>query len=147
MVARGIGVLIQARKYFNNDYMIILYKAFICPYLMYCIQIWGNIYRRNLSKLQVLRLKAARRVTGSSRWSNIENIYRCNGILNLDFTNTYLVGKFMYRVYHKDAPAILMIFSGTITIYMITTEGQPTICLCCLLAQICLKLESVIKKL
>ena len=26
--------------------------------------------------------------------------------MNLDFINTYLVGKFMYKVYHKDVPTI-----------------------------------------
>ena len=105
-IARGIGVLIKARKYFNNDCMINLYYAFIFPYLMYCNHIWGNTYKTNLSKLQVLQNKAVRIVTGSSRRSNIENIYRCNGIMNLDFINTYLVGKFMYKVYHKDVPTI-----------------------------------------
>ena len=87
-IARGIGVLIKARKYFNNDCMINLYNAFIFPYLMYCNQIWGNTYKTNLSKLQVLQNKAVRIVRGSSQRSNIENKYRCNGIMNLDLINT-----------------------------------------------------------
>ena len=127
--------------------MINLYYAFIFPYLMYCNHIWGNTYKTNLSKLQVLQNKAVRIVTGSFRRSNIENVYTCNGIMNLNFINTYLVGKLMYKVYHKDVPTIFIIFSGTITIYMITTQGQPTICMCHLLTPICLKLESVIKEL
>ena len=74
---------------------------------MYCNHIWGNTYKTNLSKLQALQNKAVRIVTGSSRRSNIENMYRCNGIMNLDFINTYLVGKSMYKVYHK---GVLTIF-------------------------------------
>ena len=80
--------------------MINFYIAFIFPYLMYCNHICGNTNKTNLSNLQVLQIKADQIVTGSSRWSNIENIYRCNEIMNLDFVNTYIVGKFMYKVYH-----------------------------------------------
>ena len=105
-VARGIGVLGKARKYFNNDCMINLYNAFIYPYLMYCNQIWGSTYKTNLSKLQVLQNKAVRIVTGSPPRSNNENMYRCSGIMQLNYINTYLVGRFMYKVYHKTLPAI-----------------------------------------
>ena len=35
-IARGIGVLVKARMYFENDCMIKLYNAFIYLYLMYC---------------------------------------------------------------------------------------------------------------
>ena len=106
-VARGIGVLEKARKYFNNDCMINLYNAFIYPYLMYCNQIWGSTYKTNLSKLQVLQNKAVRIVTGSPPRSNNGNMYRCSGIMKLNYINTYLVWRFMYKVYHKILPAIV----------------------------------------
>ena len=105
-VARGIGVLGKARKYFNNDCMINLYNAFIYPYLMYCNQIWGSTYKTNLSKLQVLQNKAVRIVTGSPPRRNNEYMYRCSEIMKLNHINTYLVGRFMYKVYHKTLPAI-----------------------------------------
>ena len=105
-VARGIGVLGKARKYFNNDCMINLYNAFIYPYLMYCNQIWGSTYKTNLSNLQALQNKAVRIVTGSPPRSNNENMYRCGEIMKLNHINTYLVGRFMYKVYHKTLPAI-----------------------------------------
>ena len=38
--------------------------------------------------------------------SNTEKMYKCSGIMKLDYINTYLVGKFMYKVYHKIIPAI-----------------------------------------
>ena len=63
-VARGIGVLGKARKYFNNDCMSKMYNAFIYPYLMYCNQIWGSTYKTKLPKLKVLQNQAFRIVTG-----------------------------------------------------------------------------------
>ena len=45
-------------------------------------------------------------VTGSPPRSNSENMYRCSGIMKLNYINTYLVGRFMYKIYHKTLPAI-----------------------------------------
>ena len=105
-IARGIGVLVKARKYFDNECMLKLYKAFIYPYLMYCNHVWGNTYKTNLLKLQILQNKAVRIVTGSSCRCNTDNIYRYNGIMNLDCINTYLTGRFMYKIYLKEVPDI-----------------------------------------
>ena len=70
-IDRGIG-LGKSRKYFNDDYMINLYNAFMYPYHMYCNQMGGSTYKTNLSTLQVLQNKAVRIVTGSPTRSNSE---------------------------------------------------------------------------
>ena len=93
--ARGIGVLGKARKYLHNDCMINLYNAFIFPYLMYCNHIREST---NLLKLQILQNKAVRIATGSLLRTNTENMYKCSGIMKLDYIDTYLVWKFMYKV-------------------------------------------------
>ena len=56
-IARGIGVLGKAHKYFHNDCMINSYNAFIYPYIMYSNHIWGITYKTNLLKLQFYRIK------------------------------------------------------------------------------------------
>ena len=87
-IAKGIGVLVKARKYFDNNCMMKLYNAFIYPCLMYCNHAWGSTYKTNLSKLQILQDKAVRIVTGYSRRCNTEDMYRYNKIMNLDCINT-----------------------------------------------------------
>ena len=62
-IARGIGILIKARKFLSNKCMTNLYYAFIYPYLIYCNHIWGNTYKTTLSKLQILQNKAMRITT------------------------------------------------------------------------------------
>ena len=86
--------------------MINLYYAFIYPYLIYCNHIWGNTYKTTLSKLQILQNKAIRIITGSPHRTNNEALYKHNCMLNLNKINTYLVGKFMYDVYHCIVPDI-----------------------------------------
>ena len=97
-IARGVGIIFRAIKCFNNGCMITLYNAFILPYLMYCNQIWGSTYHSNLKKLQVLQNKAVRVVTGSSRRMHVESMYNEYRILRLSEINTYLIGKFMFKM-------------------------------------------------
>ena len=56
-VARGIGLIIKARKLLNSDALITLYYSFIFPYLSYCNHIWGATYATNLQKLVIQQKK------------------------------------------------------------------------------------------
>ena len=105
-IARGIGILIKARKILSNECMTNLYYAFIYPYLIYCNHIWSNTYETTWSKLQILQSKATRITTGSPPRTNNETLYRQNCMLNLNNINTFLVGNFMYHVYHGIVPDI-----------------------------------------
>ena len=80
-----------------------LYDAFVYSYLMHCNYIGQSIYKTNLSKLKASQNKAVWIVTSSSRRSNIENWYKCSGIMKFDYINPYLVGnpftKYIIRLY------------------------------------------------
>ena len=41
-IAKGIGIICRARKFFSKSALINLYYAFIFPYLIYCVEVWGN---------------------------------------------------------------------------------------------------------
>ena len=41
-VAKGIGIIIKARKTFNKETLTTLYHTMILPYLSYCIHVWGT---------------------------------------------------------------------------------------------------------
>ena len=73
-----------------------------------CIAItYGEILIKQISwNCKFYRKKAVRIATGSPLRSNTDNMYKCSGIMKLDCINTYLVGKVMYKVYHKIIPAI-----------------------------------------
>ena len=57
-IARGIGILIKARKFINKDALVTLYYSFIYPYLLYCNHIWGSSCSQNLQRLFVLQKKS-----------------------------------------------------------------------------------------
>ena len=59
-ISRGIGMIIKARNYLNQDGLLALYHAFIYPYFTYCNHIWGATYKSNLQRLVILQNKIVR---------------------------------------------------------------------------------------
>ena len=57
-VARGIGVLIKARKVLRSESLKCLYYSFIYPYMIYCNQVWGSAYKTNIEPLFILQKRA-----------------------------------------------------------------------------------------
>ena len=53
-VARGLGVIIKARKVLQKESLISLYHSFICLYLIYCNQIWGSACKTQIEPLFIL---------------------------------------------------------------------------------------------
>ena len=122
-IAKRVGIILKAGKYFTNDCMVQLCDDFIVPYLMYCNQILGSTYKSNLRKLQVLQNKAVRIITGSSRKTSIEWMYNEYRILRLYGINLYLLGKFVFQVFHEDVPNVFDNFFTYNSQFMSTIPG------------------------
>ena len=43
-ISKGIGKILRARKFFNKSALLKLYNYFVLPYLIYCVEIWGNAF-------------------------------------------------------------------------------------------------------
>ena len=41
-VAKGIDIMFKARTYLYRRSLINLYNAYMYPYLIYCVESWGN---------------------------------------------------------------------------------------------------------
>ena len=41
-ISKGIGFMFKARDYLNKNCLLNLYHTYIFPYLIYCIEVWGN---------------------------------------------------------------------------------------------------------
>ena len=66
-ISRGIGIILKNRKYLNEDSLLTLYYCYyiIYAFLIYCNYIWGDIYKTNLSNLQMLQNRVLRIITDS----------------------------------------------------------------------------------
>ena len=54
-ISKGIGIMYQAKKYLNRNGLISLYNSYIYPYLIYCVESWGNASICYLDPLFVLQ--------------------------------------------------------------------------------------------
>ena len=109
-VARGLGVIIKARKVLQKGSLISLYYSFIYPYLIYCNQIWGSACKTQIEPLFILQKKALRIITGVHPRSPSEPLFRQLKFLNCENIFKYLVGRLMYRVYHGELSTLQFLF-------------------------------------
>ena len=56
-VVKEIGIMFKARTYLNRRSLINLYNAYIYPYLIYCVESWGNAPKCHLDQLYILQKK------------------------------------------------------------------------------------------
>ena len=59
-IAKGIGIICSARKFFSKSALINLYYAFILPYLIYCVEVWDNALSTHTQPLIKLQNKIIR---------------------------------------------------------------------------------------
>ena len=97
-IACGIGMIIKARQYLDKQGLISLYNSFIYPYLTYCNHIWGSTYKTSLKRLTTLQNKAVK-IIAHARWrASCDPIYKHLNIMKLAHINTYVIGRFMFRI-------------------------------------------------
>ena len=65
-IAKGVGIICREKTYFNTSALINLYNAFVFPYLMYCLEIWGNALSIHIQYIVKLQNKIVRIITSSS---------------------------------------------------------------------------------
>ena len=51
-ISKSIGILLKIRKFIPNNTMRNMYFTFIYPYLIYCIEVWGNAQHTHLDPLK-----------------------------------------------------------------------------------------------
>ena len=56
-IAKGMGILLKARKVLKIKVLLQLYHPFVYPYLIYCSEVWGNVSDIYLHPLIILQKK------------------------------------------------------------------------------------------
>ena len=119
-IAKGIGILLKARKCFNNETLLSLYHTFVYPYLSYCIHVWDRAFDTHLNELIVLQNKIIRIINGVPPRTNVERLYVTMGILSLKRIYNYAIGLFMYKYVNNMLPELFVDFFSNVTYICIT---------------------------
>ena len=107
-IARGLGIICKARKYFLKR--MTLYNAFIHPYFAYCIPVWGNTYKSYLDPLVKLQKRLVRIICGSPRNTHSAPLFSELNILTVSKLYIHSVQMFMYKFHHGNLPEIFTSF-------------------------------------
>ena len=73
-IAKGFGIILRAHKFFNRRTLLTVYHAFIFPYVIYCVEIWGNASDIHLIPIIILQKKIVRAITFSRYLAHIVEI-------------------------------------------------------------------------
>ena len=60
-----MGIILKARKFLNRKVLLQLYNSFVYPYLIYCVEIWGNAADIHLDPIIKMQKKIIRIMTFS----------------------------------------------------------------------------------
>ena len=74
-IAKSLGVLSRAKKFFNKKALLNLYHAYVFPYYLYCVEIWGNAKDIYLSPLMKLQKRSVPMVKHSHYLSHTEPLF------------------------------------------------------------------------
>lgn len=75
-VARGLGILVKARKSLNASTLKTLYYSMIYPHFTYCIEVWGNASSAYINSLFRLQKKTVRIIKSSAFRASTDPIFK-----------------------------------------------------------------------
>ena len=118
----------KLRPCVNNDTILGLYYSFIYPYSTYCVHVWGKTYRSNLDCIITLQKRVIRILAGVHPLTHTEPIFSRLKILKFFDLVDYIIGIYMYKVYHRDVPNIFEThYTLRTATSMIMTPGKSII--------------------
>ena len=131
-IAKGIGIILKARKVFDNETHFSLDYTFIYPCLNYCSHVWGKAYDTHLHHSIVLQSKAFRIINGIPPRTNVDNLYVMHNILSVNRLYPYNVGLFMYKYSNQLLPDVFNnLFPNLLMFMNILPEMYPhNMCMC-----------------
>ena len=88
-IAKGIGIIIKARKSFESETLLNLCNALILPHISCGIQIWGTAASIHLHRLYVLQKKIVFIICGVHPRTHTEPLYKSLNISNIDQIRVY----------------------------------------------------------
>ena len=107
-MSKGIGIIIKARKVFNEATLLSLYNSLILPYVSYCIHVWGRAYDTHLKHVLVLQNKAVRVIAGVPPRTNVDHFYLELDILPVKKIFVYTINIFMYKYMNGMLPELFL---------------------------------------
>ena len=125
-VSKGIGIIIKARKHFNQETLKNLYNTMVLPYISYCIHVWGKAAITHINKIYILQKKIVRIIKGVPPRTHSKPLFDQLKIMSIYQVHEYNIGVFMYKLYHKQLPPLFNMFERTTEIHNYLTRQHDS---------------------
>ena len=96
-ISKGIGIMYKARQFLTKKALLMLYHAYIYPYMTYCIEVWGCASQTQLNCLFLLQKKIIRIINFSHYLAHTNPLFLSMEVLPLRKIFFYKVGLIMYN--------------------------------------------------
>ena len=103
-ISKSIGILYRIRRFLDMNTLIQMYHSFVFPYLIYCVEIWGNASAIHLDPLIKIQKKIIRAITFSEFSAPSEPLFLRSNILNFDKLVFQRICLMMFKHHIDDIP-------------------------------------------
>ena len=122
-LSKSTGILYKARRLLNQKSLLSLYYAFIYPYFLYCITIWGGANITTLTPLIKIQKRAIRIVCCKSRLTSTAPLFQSMKILNIHQIYNLQILVFMLKYKKSLFPTLFStLFTKTTDIHCYATR-------------------------
>ena len=98
-ISKSIGIIYKARNYVNKHTLRNLYYTFVYPYLIYCVEVWGNTCDSYLEPLILKQKQCIRTITFSQFKAHTEPLFQELNILSFHKLVIHRISLLMYKNY------------------------------------------------
>ena len=109
-IAKGMGIIRKAKKYFNSKTLLSLYYSFIYPYIIYCIEVWGSTYKTYLDSISTIQRKIIRVIYSLSYRQNTQEYFTQSKVLNVNQLYISFSCLFMFKYVKGSLPTVFDTF-------------------------------------
>ena len=96
-ISKSIGIIYKARNYVNRHTLRNLYYTFVYPYLIYCVEVWGNTCDSYLEPLILKQIQCIRTITFSQFKAHTEPLFQELNILSFLKLVINRISQLMYK--------------------------------------------------
>ena len=124
-LSKSCTIMYRASFVIDKCGMLILYHSLFLPYIMYCIEVWGNTYATNLNCLVLLQKKVVRLICRAKRLDHTSCLFSKLRILKVPDIVEIRTALIMYKANNILLPVnIQKLFTLYKSVYV--TRQSPT---------------------
>lgn len=107
-LAKSIGIIYKVGDLLNEKCLLLLYNAMVVPYMTYCVEVWGNVYKTNLDPLVKLQKRVIRIINKAAYLETTNPLFIKSHSLKFADMVYCKILEFIFKVKNKSLPDCIL---------------------------------------